>query len=128
MENNIIEAIENEKNNRFNKSWNKLDKGSKIKLISDYMIELKDEKNISENSINKLQKKILSLLNNGDLNKIEDVEYCQETCKIVSIKNLQYNEKTNDYKYNMIKKKTKSVSKSKSNIERHFSRSKENKR
>ena len=128
MENNIIEAIENEKNNRFNKSWNKLDKGSKIKLISDYMIELKDEKDISENSINKLQKKILSLLNNGDLNKIEDVEYCQETCKIVSIKNLQYNEKSNDYKYNMMKKKTKSVSKSKSNIERHFSRSKETKR
>ena len=105
MENNIIEAIENEKNNRFNKPWNKLDKGSKIKLISDYMIKLKDEKDISENSINKLQKKILSLLNNGDLNKIEDVEYCQETCKIISIKNLQYNEKSNDYKYNMIKKK-----------------------
>lgn len=128
MENNIIQAIENEKNNRFNKSWNKLDKGSKVKLISDYMIELKEEKDISENSINKLQKKILSILNNGDLNKIEDVEYCQETCKIILIKNLQYNEKSNDYKYNMIKKKTKSVSKSKSNIERHFSRSKETKR
>ena len=71
----------------------------------------------------------MNLFNSGSLNKSSNVEYCQETYEIINIKNLIYDEDTGSYEViPQSKKKSKENLKSKSNIERHFNRSKENKR
>ena len=52
----LIKVIENEKNNRFNKSWTKLDKGSKLNRLLIFIREEKEENNLSENESKKLKK------------------------------------------------------------------------
>ena len=72
---------------------------------------------------------LLRIFESGGLNKASDVDYSQETYQIETIKNLDFNEKTNKYEFvSQVKKKKAEGGKSKSNVERHFSRSKETKR
>ena len=124
----LINAIDKEKNERFNKSWSKLDKGSKLNRITIFIQEEKDKNDLNENQTKQLKKLLFLLCGNGSLNKTGDVEYCDKKNHILNIKNLIYDEDTQKYEFNMPIKQVKSSSKSKSNIDRHFSRSKETKR
>ena len=74
-----------------------------------------------------LKKLLHTIFEKGILSKSSELEYCTETCKIISIKNLIYEENKNEYNFNLPKKVVKPTTKSKSKIDRHFSRSKENK-
>ena len=123
----LIFAIENEKNNRFNKIWTKLDKGSKLNRISKYIENETNKNNLNDEEKQLLHKLLIYLCENGSLNKIGDVHYCNEKLQILNIKNLKYDEQNKKYSFNLPKKTIKPTSKSKSNIDRHFSRSKENK-
>jgi len=124
----LINAIDKEKNDRFNKSWSKLDKGSKLNRIIIFIQEEKDKNELNENQAKQLKKLLFLLCDNGSLNKTGDVEYCDQKNNILNIKNLIYDEDTKKYEFKMPIKQIKSSSKSKSNIDRHFSRSKETKR
>lgn len=123
----IIDAVEKEKNNRFQKSWVKLDKGSKLNRLSLFIEKESEDKELSEDSQKKLKKLLFHVCENGSLNKVNDVEYSDETYEIISIKNLIYDEDKKSYSFNLPKKVLKPTAKSKSKIDRHFSRSKENK-
>ena len=123
----IINAVEKEKNNRFQKSWTKLDKGSKLNRLSLFIEKECEDKDLSEDGKKKLKKLLFHVCENGSLNKVNDVEYSDETYEIVSIKNLIYDEDKKSYSFNLPKKVVKPTAKSKSKIDRHFSRSKENK-
>jgi hypothetical protein len=61
------------------------------------------------------------------LNKVNDIEYSIDKCEIVSIHRLSYDKEKKSYNYNMPKKTVKPSTKSKSKVDRHFSRSKSNK-
>jgi len=124
----LINAVNKEKNARFKKSWTKLDKGSKLNRILIFIQEEKEKNKLNENQMKQLKKLLFLQCENGALNKSGDVNYSNETYHIVSIKNLEYNENKKIYSFNIPTKQPKPVSKSKSNIDRHFSRSKENKR
>ena len=123
----LLNAVENEKNNRFQKPWTKLDKGSKLNRIKLFIEKEKEEKNLNEEQTKKLKKLLFHLCENGSLNKSGDIDYSSETYHILSIKNLKYNEIKKNYSFDLPKKTIKPTTKSKSNIDRHFSRSKENK-
>lgn len=123
----IINAVEKEKNNRFQKSWTKLDKGSKLNRLSLFIEKECEDKDLSEDGKKKLKKLLFHVCENGSLNKVNDVEYSDEIYEIVSIKNLIYDEDKKSYSFNLPKKVVKPTAKSKSKIDRHFSRSKENK-
>ena len=123
----IIDAVEKEKDNRFQKSWTKLDKGSKLNRLTLFIESEVVDKELSEDSQKKLKKLLFHVCENGSLNKVNDVEYSEETYEIVSIKNLIYDENKKSYSFNLPKKVVKPTAKSKSKIDRHFSRSKENK-
>ena len=123
----IIDAVEKEKDNRFQKSWTKLDKGSKLNRLSLFIEKECEDKNLNEDSKKKLKKLLFHVCENGLLNKVNDVEYSDETYEIISIKNLIYDEDKKSYSFNLPKKAVKPTAKSKSKIDRHFSRSKENK-
>tara|TARA_B100000575_G_C22494873_1_gene325304 strand:+ start:105 stop:491 length:387 start_codon:yes stop_codon:yes gene_type:complete len=123
----LLDAVENEKNNRFQKPWTKLDKGSKLNRIKLFIEKEKEDNNLNEEQTKKLKKLLVHLCDNGSLNKSGDIEYSNETYHILSIKNLKYNEENKNYSFDLPKKTIKPTTKSKSNIDRHFSRSKENK-
>ena len=123
----LLNAVENEKNNRFQKPWTKLDKGSKLNRLSLFIKEQSQINELKENEIKKLKKLLFHLCENGSLNKSGDIEYSDENYHILSIKNLKYDKDRKNYSYNLPKKTIKPITKSKSNIDRHFSRSKENK-
>ena len=123
----IIDAVEKEKENRFKKQWTKLDKGSKLNRLTLFIENEVSDKELSEEAQKKLKKLLFHVCENGSLNKVNDVEYSEETYEIISIKNLIYDENKKSYSFNLPKKVVKPTAKSKSKIDRHFSRSKENK-
>lgn len=123
----IIDVVENEKNSRFKKTWTKLDKGSKLSRLSLFTEKESESKNLTDENKKKLKKLLFHVCENGSLNKINDVDYNNEIYEIISIKNLIYDENKNSYSFNLPKKVIKPTAKSKSKIDRHFSRSKENK-
>ena len=123
----LLKKLEAEKELRFKKPWAKLEKGNKLNRLNIYIENEIKEKELSENSSKKLKKLLHTIFEKGILSKSSEVEYCNETCKIISIKNLVYDEDKNEYNFNLPKKTVKPTTKSKSKIDRHFSRSKENK-
>ena len=123
----LLKKLEAEKELRFKKPWAKLEKGNKLNRLNIYIGDEIKEKELSENSSKKLKKLLHAIFEKGILSKSSEVEYCNETCKIISIKNLVYEEEKNEYNFNLPKKTVKPTTKSKSKIDRHFSRSKENK-
>jgi len=125
--NELFEKLESEKEERFKKPWSKLDKGNKLNRLNLYIENEILEKELDEETSKKLSKLLINIFNKGILSKSSEIEYCTESSKIISIKNLIYDEKNKNYNFNLPKKTVKPVTKSKSKIDRHFSRSKENK-
>ncbi len=125
--NELFEKLESEKEERFKKPWSKLDKGNKLNRLNLYIKNEILEKELDEETSKKLSKLLINIFNKGILSKSSEIEYCTESSKIISIKNLIYDEKKKNYNFNLPKKTVKPVTKSKSKIDRHFSRSKENK-
>ena len=123
----LLKKLEAEKESRFKKPWAKLEKGNKLNRLNLYIQNEISEKELSEDASKKLKKLLHTIFEKGILSKSSEIEYCNETCKIISIKNLVYDEDKNEYNFNLPKKTVKPTTKSKSKIDRHFSRSKENK-
>ena len=123
----LLKKLEAEKALRFKKPWAKLEKGNKLNRLNLYIEDEIIEKELSEDTSKKLKKLLHTIFEKGILSKSSEIEYCNETCKIISIKNLVYDEDKNEYNFNLPKKVVKPTTKSKSKIDRHFSRSKENK-
>ena len=123
----LLKRLESEKEERFKKPWAKLEKGNKLNRLNLYIEQETKEKELNEDTIKKLKKLLHTIFEKGILSKSSEIEYCNETCKILNIKNLVYDEGKNEYNFNLPKKTLKPTTKSKSKIDRHFSRSKENK-
>lgn len=123
----LLKKLEAEKELRFKKPWAKLEKGNKLNRLNLYIEQETKEKELSEDTGKKLKKLLHTIFEKGIISKSSEIEYCNETCKIISIKNLVYDEDKNEYNFNLPKKVVKPTTKSKSKIDRHFSRSKENK-
>jgi len=123
----LLKKLEEEKELRFKKPWSKLEKGNKLNRLNLYIQNETIEKELNEDTSKKLKKLLHTIFEKGILSKSSEIEYCNETCKIISIKNLIYDEEKKEYNFNLPKKVVKPTTKSKSKIDRHFSRSKENK-
>ena len=123
----LLKKLEAEKELRFKKPWAKLEKGNKLNRLNLYIQDEILDKELDEDIGKKLKKLLHTIFEKGILSKSSEIEYCNETCKILNIKNLVYDEDKNEYNFNLPKKVVKPTTKSKSKIDRHFSRSKENK-
>lgn len=103
---------------RFAQPWNKLEKGSKMNRILVFVKTQKDENELTETQTKELKNLLFKACENGLFNKISDVKYNQETGFIESFKNLDFNESSKKYKLKTGGTKNRSVSKSRSNIDR----------
>lgn len=103
---------------RFARPWNKLEKGSKMNRILLFVEMQKKEHLLTDTSTKALKNLLFKACENGLFNKISDVKYNQETGEIESFKNLEFNESTKKYKLKTGGTKNRSISKSRSNIDR----------
>lgn len=124
----LLKIVESEKDNRFLKKWTKLEKRDKLNRLELFISDEVEKNSLDEKQKEALEVLLIGLFKKNNLSKCIDIEYCNKDAKIISIKNLIYNPDDKTYTFNIPKKIVKPVSKSKSNIDRHFSRSKENKK
>lgn len=103
---------------RFKQPWNKLEKGMKMNRILLYVDSQKQENSLSNNQTRDLKNILFRGCENGMFNKLSDVKYDSETGLIESFKQLEYNESSKKYKLKTSGTKNRSVSKSRSNIDR----------
>jgi hypothetical protein len=103
---------------RFTLPWNKLDKGVKMNRLLIFVQAQLEELKLTEQQAKELKNLLFKACETGLFNKITDVEYDESTAVIESIKNLEFNESTKKYKIKTGGTKNRSVSKSRSNIDR----------
>lgn len=103
---------------RFTLPWNKLEKGVKMNRILIFIQSEKDKYTLTEQQSKELKNLLFKACENGLFNKISDVEYDESKAEIKFIKNLEFNESSKKYKIKTGGTKNRSVSKSRSNIDR----------
>ena len=103
---------------RFALPWNKLEKGVKMNRLLIFIQSEKDKYTLTEQQSKELKNLLFKVCENGLFNKISDVEYDESKAEIKSIKNLEFNESSKKYKIKTGGTKNRSVSKSRSNIDR----------
>ena len=106
------------KEDRFKQPWNKLEKGMKMNRILIYVESQKKQYSLSDNQTKELKNILFRGCENGLFNKINDVKYNEELAIIESFKQLEFNESSKKYKLKTSGTKNRSVSKSRSNIDR----------
>jgi len=116
--NEVTKIIEIDHNLRFKKPWKKLEKGMKLNRILQYVENETIEKELSIERKKDLKNLLFRAIDSGNLNKISDVMYNEETCEIETIKILEFNSSSKKYKLKTSTSKNRSVSKSRSNIDR----------
>lgn len=103
---------------RFTLPWNKLEKGVKMNRLLIFIQSQREEHALTEQQSKELKNLLFKACENGLFNKISDVEYDESKAEIKSIKNLEFNESSKKYKIKTGGTKNRSVSKSRSNIDR----------
>lgn len=103
---------------RFRQPWNKLEKGVKMNRILVFVTQESIDKCLSDTLSKDLKHILFNACDRGLFNKISDVTYNSELGIIESFKCLEFNESTRKYKIITNTTKHRSVSKSRSNIER----------
>ena len=81
---NIEAFLEKEKEANKTKPWSKLSKASKLKKISEYVIDYSKEKELTEEQSANLKKYLTQCLNRKKLQRQKDVVYDKEAKKIIS--------------------------------------------
>ena len=103
--NQLINTIDKEKDNRFKRTWTRLDKGSKLNRITLYISQMNETHDLNENTTKQLKALLSQLFNAGVLNKNKEIDYSAEEGIIVDIKNLKFNKMILLLKYCGILKK-----------------------
>ena len=103
---------------RFSHPWNKLEKGMKLNRLLVFITSETKERQLTDTQAQALKQLLFKACDMGLFNKINDVKYNTETGIIESIKQLEYNDTSHKYKLKTGGSKGRSVSKSRSNIDR----------
>ena len=114
----VGDADEIDLDSRFKLPWNKLEKGMKMNRILLYVKKETEEKELSNTIAKELKSILFNACDRGLFNKISEVKYDTEIGEIESFKCLEFNELTKKYKLKSTGPKNRSVSKSRSNIDR----------
>ena len=112
----IDDLLEKEKNNMYKNPWNKLDNTTKNNLFKKYILLEKESHSLDDNQTSILHK--LLIKNIKKINKNSDVDYNSEEGVLNKIHILSYDEVNKSFSLNFIQKKSKSATKSKSNLDK----------
>ena len=112
----IDELLEQEKNNLYKNPWNKLDNTTKNNLFKKYILLEKELNDLDNNQTNILHN--LLIKNIKKINKNSDVDYNSEEGILNKIHILNYDIASKSFTLNFTQKKSKSATKSKSNLDK----------
>ena len=104
------------KNNLFKNPWNKLDNTTKNNLFKKYISLEKELNGLDDNQTNILHN--LLIKNIKKINKNSDVDYNSEEGILIKIHIVIYDIVSKSFTLNFTQKKSKSASKSKSNLDK----------
>jgi len=108
---NIEKFLTKDKEVNKNKPWSKLNKGTKIKLLTNFANDYQEKNEINDKEKKQLIQYLKQCLERKKLNKKQDLVYDTENFKIISIINLIYNKTKNRF---TLKKQDKRISSLKS--------------
>ena len=94
---NIEQFLDNEKELNKNKPLSKLNKGTKIKLVTKFAEEYQEKNNITDEQKKNLIDYLKLCLERRKLNKKQDLTYDKENFKILTIQNLVFNKVKNRF-------------------------------
>jgi hypothetical protein len=106
---NLDKFLENEKINNSNEPWSKLDKTAKIKKLSLFADNYKNDNNLTENEYNNLIAFFRDCLDRKKLQRVKDVNYNKETGEIKEIPALSFNKQTNNFTLKNVDKRVSTV-------------------
>ena len=112
----IDDLLEKEKNNLYKNPWNKLDNTTKNNLFKKYILLEKESYSLDDNQTSILHN--LLIKNIKKINKNSDVDYNSEEGVLNKIHILAYDEINKSFSLNFTQKKSKSATKSKSNLDK----------
>jgi len=112
----IDDLLEKEKNNLYKNPWNKLDNTTKNNLFKKYILLEKELHSLDDNQTSILHK--LLIKNIKKINKNSDVDYNSEEGILNKIHILSYDISNKTFSLNYSQKKSKSATKSKSNLDK----------
>ena len=112
----IDDLLEKEKNNLYKNPWNKLDNTTKNNLFKKYILLEKESYSLDDNQTSILHN--LLIKNIKKINKNSDVDYNSEEGVLNKIHILSYDEVNKSFSLNFTQKKSKSATKSKSNLDK----------
>ena len=95
----IEEFIDSKRINIYSRPWNKLEIKLKKNKLLEFIEQEKIDNKINDKTLEKLRKILIRMLVRDKLNKASDLNYDTTECKIISIKNLQYDSETETYKW-----------------------------
>ena len=111
------QLLKTERENSYKNTWSKLDRGMKINRIKLFIQEETKRNNLSDKLSKDLETILLKNCKEGKLNKNTEISYDDSICRITKINKLAY--ENGVYTLGkMERKKSKNVSKSRSNIDR----------
>jgi hypothetical protein len=102
---NLDKFLENEKITNSNEPWSKLDKTAKIKKLSIFAENYKNNNNLSEDEYQQLVSFFRDCLDKKKLQRVKDVNYNKETGEIKDIPALHFNKPTNHFTLKNIDKR-----------------------
>ena len=112
----IDDLLEKKKNNFYKNPWNKLDNTTKNNLFKKYILLEKESYSLDDNQTSILHN--LLIKNIKKINKNSDVDYNSEEGVLNKIHILSYDEVNKSFSLNFTQKKSKSATKSKSNLDK----------
>ena len=112
----IDDLLEKEKNNMYKNPWNKLDNTTKNNLFKKYILLEKESHSLDEDQTSNLHN--LLIKNIKKINKNSDVDYNSEEGILNKIHILIFDENNKSFTLNFAQKKSKSATKSKSNLDK----------
>jgi hypothetical protein len=121
---NMNKYLNEEKDQIFKQPWNRLDTGMKLNRLRIFTEDMTKQYKLTKEKQDELRKVLFDTCRSNKLNKISEINYDKEECKVISIKNLEIKENGKISFTNAEVKKTKKTTKSKSNIDRLLSNKK----
>ena len=115
---NMNKYLNEEKDQIFKQPWNRLDTGMKLNRLRIFTEDMTKQHKLSKEKQDELRKVLFEACRSNKLNKISEINYDKEECKVVSIKTLEIKENGKISFTNAEVKKQKKTNKSKSNIDR----------
>jgi hypothetical protein len=102
---NLDKFLENEKINNSNEPWSKLDKTAKIKKLTLFADNYKNDNNLTINEYENLLQFFRDCLDRKKLQRVKDVNYNKDTGEIKDIPALHYNKLLNHFTLKNIDKR-----------------------